>query len=65
VHRYVAGRSELWGKNPYEKDTPITMAVPYAAEVREAPAIFVRGRIAHVRAMGGGEMWKCGVEFLR
>jgi len=53
------------GKNPYEKDLPITIAVPYAAEVREAPAIFVRGRIAHVCAMGHGETWKCGVEFLR
>ncbi len=49
----------------YEKDMRIEIAVPYAAEVREAPAIFVRGRIAHVRPMGDGEAWRCGVEFLR
>jgi len=53
------------GRNPYEKETKIEIAVPYAAEVKEAPAFFVRGRIAHVRAMKDGEMWRCGVEFLR
>ena len=53
------------GKKAYEKDMPITIAVPYAAEVREAAAIFVKGRIAHACAMGDGETWKCGVEFLR
>ena len=52
-------------RNAYEKDMRLQIAVPYAADVKEAPAIFVRGRIAHVRAMDGGEMWKCGVEFLR
>ena len=52
-------------KNEYEKNMRIEIAVPFAAEVREAPAIFVRGRIAHVRAMGDWDMWKCGVEFLR
>ena len=53
------------GRNAYEKDMRLQIAVPYAVDVREAPAIFVRGRIARVQAMGDGEMWKCGVEFLR
>jgi len=53
------------GRNPYEKEMKIEIAVPYAAEVKGAPAFFVRGRIAHVRAMKDGETWQCGVEFLR
>ena len=53
------------GQNAYEKDMAITIAVPFAAEVREAAAIFVRGRIAHVKALEDGETWRCGVEFLR
>src|SRR3974390_2098806 len=53
------------GRKPYEKDMKIQIAVPFAAEVREAPAIFVQGRVAHVRRDGDGETWRCGVEFLR
>jgi hypothetical protein len=49
----------------YEKGTRLQIAVPFAAEVKEAPAIFVQGRIAQRRAIGTGEMWRCGVEFLR
>jgi len=52
-------------KKQYEKEMRIEIAVPYAAEVREAPAIFVRGRIAYARAIGDGESWRCGAEFLR
>jgi len=51
--------------NCYEKEARITIAVPFAAEERGAPAIFVRGRIANVKKIGGGEMWRCGVEFLK
>jgi hypothetical protein len=39
--------------------------VPYAADGKGAPAIFVRRRIANVRAIEREEMWRCGVEFLR
>lgn len=52
-------------KNEYEKGMRIEIAVPFAAEVPDAPAIFVRGRIAHARALRDWEMWRCGVEFLR
>ncbi len=52
-------------RNSYEKGMRLEIAVPYAAEVKEAPAIFVRGRIAHVRDRGKGEMPKYGVEFQR
>jgi hypothetical protein len=41
----------------------IQIAVPYAPEVKNAPSIFVSGRIANVREMDG--MWKCGVKFLK
>ena len=50
-------------RNPYKKEMKIHIAVPYAPEVRNAPAIFVLGRIANVREMDG--MWRCGVEFLK
>jgi len=52
-------------KNCYVKGINIQIAVPFSPEAREAPAIFVRGRIAHVKEMGSGGMWRCGVEFLR
>ena len=50
-------------RNPYKKEMKIQIAVPYAPEVKNAPSIFVSGRIANVREMEG--MWKCGVEFLK
>jgi hypothetical protein len=50
-------------RNPYKKEMKIQIAVPYAPEVKNAPSIFVSGRIANVREMEG--MWKCGVEFLQ
>lgn len=53
------------GRRAHEKNMKIQIAVPFAAEVREAPAIFVQARIAHVRRDGEGERWRCGVEFLR
>ena len=51
-------------KNQYTKEMRIQIAVPFSADVKEAPAIFVRGRIANVRAMEDRGMWRCGVEFL-
>ena len=48
-------------RNPYKKEMKIQIAVPYASEVKNAPSIFVSGRITNVREMEG--MWKCGVEF--
>ena len=53
----------FWSRNPYKKEMKIQIAVPYAPEVKNAPSIFVSGRIANVREMDG--MWKCGVKFLR
>jgi len=52
-------------KTCYAKGTKVQIAVPFSAEVKEAPAIFVRGRIANVKEMAGGRMYRCGVEFLR
>ena len=51
-------------KNCHVKETLIQIAVPFSPEAQKAPAIFVRGRIAHVKEMTNG-MWRCGVEFLR
>ena len=53
----------FWSRNPYKKEMKIQIAVPYAPEVKNAPSIFVSGRIANVREMDG--MWKCGVKFLK
>ena len=50
-------------RHPYKKEMKIQIAVPYAPEVKNAPAIFVSGRIANVREMDG--MWRCGVEFVK
>ena len=52
-------------KNGHEKGTLIEIAVPYAAEERLAPAIFVKGRIANVKPLELEGMYRCGVEFLR
>jgi hypothetical protein len=51
-------------KNCHVKETVIQIAVPFSPEAQKAPAIFVKGRIAHVKEMTNG-MWRCGVEFLR
>lgn len=50
-------------KKAYAKEMRVTIAVPYAPEVKEAPAIFVKGRIANVRVMEN-RMWRVGLEFL-
>lgn len=47
------------------KGMKIQIAVPFAAEAREAPAIFVQGQIANVREMASQGMYQCGVEFLK
>lgn len=52
-------------KNEYREGAKIQIAVPYSPEVREAPAIFVKGRIANVSVLAGGGKYRCGVEFLR
>jgi len=41
-------------KNQYAKEMRVTIAVPYAPEAKEAPAIFVNGRIANVNVLEGG-----------
>src|ERR1700757_3842408 len=52
-------------RNPYERGMMIQIAVPYSAEERKAPAIFVKGRIANVKVMEFEGMYRYGVEFLR
>jgi hypothetical protein len=49
-------------RNPYSKGKVLEIAVPFSAEVKEAPAIFVKGRITNVKEFAG--MWRCGVEFV-
>lgn len=51
-------------RNCHVVGTTIQIAVPFAAEERKAPAIFVEGRIANVKEMGQGT-YRCGVEFVR
>jgi hypothetical protein len=50
-------------RNQYKQEMRIQIAVPYSPEVKDAPAIFVSGRIANVREMD--DMWRYGVEFLK
>ena len=50
-------------KNAYTPGMKIEIAVPFSAEAKAAPTIFVKGRIANVRPVEGG-MWRCGVEFV-
>jgi hypothetical protein len=52
-------------RNLYEKGMGLQIAVPFSPEEKESPAIFVRGKIANVREIGDGGMWRCGVEFVR
>lgn len=52
-------------RNRYEQGMQIKIAVPFSKDAKEASAIFVRGRIANVREVEGGEMCRCGVEFVR
>lgn len=42
----------------------VKIAVPFSPEEKQAPAIFVRGRITNVMEIAGG-MYRCGVEFLK
>ena len=50
-------------RNQYKQETRIQIAVPYSPEVKDAPAIFVSGRIANVRKID--DLWRYGVEFLK
>ena len=50
-------------RNQYKPEMRIQIAVPYSPEVKDAPAIFVSGRIANVRKID--DLWRCGVEFLK
>jgi hypothetical protein len=52
-------------RNCYEPDAAISIAVPFAAEEREAPAILVNGRITNVKKLANVEMYRCGVEFVK
>jgi PilZ domain len=49
----------------YKKDMWLTIAVPYSTQVKDAPAIFVQGRIANAKEVGGEGIWRYGVEFIR
>jgi len=49
----------------YYKEVCVLIAVPFSPEAKDAPAIFVTGRIAHVRALPQGSMWRCGLEFIK
>ncbi len=52
-------------RNLYQKEMAVLIAVPFSPEAKDAPAIFVRGRIANVKEIAGMGMWRCGVEFVR
>jgi PilZ domain len=49
----------------YHKGMSVLIAVPFSAEAKDAPAIFVRGRIAHVEELADEGVHRCGVEFMR
>jgi hypothetical protein len=50
--------------NRYYKGLSVQIAVPFSPDAKEAPAIFVRGRIANVKALEEEGLWRYGVEFL-
>lgn len=50
-------------KHGYAKEKDVLIAVPFSPEEMNAPAIYVKGRIAHVSEVAG--LWRCGVEFIR
>jgi len=50
--------------NRYRKESMVEIAVPFAAEARSAPSIFVTARITNVLRLANGA-YRCGVEFLR
>jgi hypothetical protein len=50
-------------RNLYEKGMELEIAVPFSPEGKDAPAIFVRGRIRNVKESAG--IGRCGVEFLK
>ncbi|MGB2637307.1 MAG: PilZ domain-containing protein [Candidatus Acidiferrum sp.] len=50
-------------KHVYAKEKSVLIAVPFSPEEMNAPAIYVKGRIAHVKEVAG--LWRCGVEFVR
>jgi PilZ domain len=52
-------------RNCYELGAAISISVPFAAEERQAPAIFVNGRITNVKKLANGEMYRCGLEFVK
>jgi PilZ domain len=51
--------------NTYPDAMLVRIAVPFSPENKEAPAIYVTARIAHVRPLAGSSVFRCGVEFLR
>jgi hypothetical protein len=52
-------------QNAYQKNMEVRLAVPFSPDAREAPAIFVKGRIANIKRLADEGVFRCGVEFLR
>jgi PilZ domain len=49
----------------YYKGLSVQIAVPFSPDAKDAPAIFVRARIANVTALAEAGVWRYGVEFLK
>jgi hypothetical protein len=49
----------------YNKEMPVQIAVPFAPDAKDAPAIFIRGKIVYAKELTEEAMWRCGVEFVR
>jgi hypothetical protein len=53
----------FWTKNPYVVSSEVRIAVPFAPESPNAPAIFVTARVVNIAESQERKMFRCGVMF--
>ncbi len=51
-------------RHPYPVSSLIHIAVPFARESPQAPAIFFPGRIANINPIPDSDLFRCGVAFM-
>jgi PilZ domain len=51
-------------KHPYPLSSLVHIAVPFARESPQAPAIFVPARIANINPIPDSELFRCGIAFM-
>jgi hypothetical protein len=51
-------------KRPYARTSVVHIAVPFAREGPQAPAIFVTARVVYMPSIAGSELFRCGIALL-